>query len=351
MKHAILYILLLILFTLPTASAADCLSEPEANAFPFHATLSLDATNYYLICNAKQLAAIDQNDETRAGNYLLGQDIDLSQYIADQGSFQIGRSGLGSEASELFTGIFNGNGQSISGYKDERKDDYYVALFGAAEQALFKNITIKNSHVLGKYYVSILVGKAVACQFENIKILKSSARGHRNVGLLAGSHEKIAAHDDRSNRLKQEIHETAFMKNVEVSGYFKVTGSHGGAITGLNQFLIDGAKSLSETYKLFGVGFHGYVVGYNSGKIMNLTYAPLDKVSYILHTKLSENLSRALFFACGNNLYDLDNSCRNAQVYKQKKWEKESAKLRQIQPDVPDYVLKDEGLIKRYFIY
>lgn len=88
-----------------------------------------------------------------------------------------------------FKGTFDGNGNSVSNFKIELPNTHYVGLFGYAENATIKSLSILNATMDGENYVGGIVGYASKTTIEDCRsnILIS---GKEFVGGIAGAMEK-----------------------------------------------------------------------------------------------------------------------------------------------------------------
>ena len=111
---------------------------------------------YSVIQNLNQLQNINQN---LAGNYLLGNDIDVknSQFWGDANG--IGFNPLG-DSSHAFTGKLDGLGHQISDLYIYRETTDNVGLFGYIQNANFKNFGVVNSNIKGQNHVGAVVGSS-----------------------------------------------------------------------------------------------------------------------------------------------------------------------------------------------
>lgn len=113
--------------------------------------------------------AASQDAEALAANYRLTQDIDL------QGAEF---PGIGS-GSAPFTGVFDGNGKTISNLTIARADEENVGLFRVIRGGTIKNLTLKDAAVTGGSLVGAVVGWA------QVSLSKDSMSG--NVAGLIGN--------------------------------------------------------------------------------------------------------------------------------------------------------------------
>lgn len=144
--------------------------------------------NPYQISNKEQLEAVVYNSNH---NYILLDDIAFQSRDFEAGG-EYYNNGEGWLAIDNFSGVFDGNGHSISGVYTN-SGERYVGIFGSVS-GLIKNLTVKDSTLIareGEEYnyvgvVAYLTGKLINCRSENNTISavgeKTSAGGL--VGLL-----------------------------------------------------------------------------------------------------------------------------------------------------------------------
>lgn len=134
------------------------------------------AENPYLLAESSHLARVRDNLK---GCFLLTRDIDLDG--ADHWE-PIGT------VKDPFSGEFDGNGHTIQNLFTDDINSSYRGLFGYAENAVLKNVTIQDAAIIGRDNVGGLVG-----HIANATIYKCSVSGYvigrKNVGGLVGSAE------------------------------------------------------------------------------------------------------------------------------------------------------------------
>ena len=98
------------------------------------------------ISSVQDLADIRNN---LAGNYVLQNDIDLNE---------IGFESIGTN-TERFTGVFDGQGHTITGLYINNSSMDYVGLFGSTSNtAVIKDLTIIDANITGHNYVGVIAG-------------------------------------------------------------------------------------------------------------------------------------------------------------------------------------------------
>lgn len=111
------------------------------------------------------------------GKYIQVSDIDLSE----NNNFEpIGRK------DSTFRGIFDGGGHSIENITIDRPKENFIGLFGRADEAVFKNIGIKNASIKGNGAVGSLVGKQYQTEVLNTYATGDVTALNKDVGGLVG---------------------------------------------------------------------------------------------------------------------------------------------------------------------
>ncbi len=149
--------------------------------------------NPYLIADANHMQAIGADSNDWDKHFLLVNDIDLSAYTGD--SFNI----IGNRGNP-FTGVFDGNGHTISNFTYECNDIDRVGLFGGVKDpnAVIKDLGLINPNVHGSNNGSnISTGSLVGELWEgtvtgcyavggNISAISTSHTFQQNCGGLIG---------------------------------------------------------------------------------------------------------------------------------------------------------------------
>ncbi|MCK4522235.1 MAG: hypothetical protein KAU20_06680, partial [Nanoarchaeota archaeon] len=128
--------------------------EYSSNASAQTAYVSSDASGYTAITNCVGLQAM-QND--LSGNYYLANDINCT-YDTQNASGALYNGGAGFDPIGTFTGIFDGNGHTITGLYINRPSTSFGGLFGYINGAEIKNLGLINVDITGNDYVGGLVG-------------------------------------------------------------------------------------------------------------------------------------------------------------------------------------------------
>lgn len=142
--------------------------------------------NPWQIENVEQLVAINKHLD---GCFILINDIDLSdynnfvaigKYVQDKNS----EEGEDPIAEYAFTGVFDGNGHTISNFKRTQWFGMGIGLFNCISEGTIKNLTLKNADVKGSFLVSDLCGYSFKSTIENVRIEDSNVYA---LMIMAGS--------------------------------------------------------------------------------------------------------------------------------------------------------------------
>jgi hypothetical protein len=153
-------------------------------------TISTAAELYAFSYNVTNKIGSDAQNGYSGKTILLTEDIDLSDYQSGQGWLCIGNNSTNAH----FRGTFDGAGHTISNmYINQQSSTVSsVGLFAFAYNATIKNVTIKNSTIIGGWatYIGAVVGcdsngKIINCHSDNVTVT-SSGTSSAQVGGIAG---------------------------------------------------------------------------------------------------------------------------------------------------------------------
>lgn len=124
------------------------------------------------ISTAEELAAISDN---LSGNYVLTADIDLggAEWTPIGSFIQMGQEGEEAETPDsayAFTGIFDGNGYTISNFTINQPEGWCVGLFGCIANANVGNFRVENASTLGTTMVSDVVGYSYCSTIYDVEL-------------------------------------------------------------------------------------------------------------------------------------------------------------------------------------
>ena len=267
------------------------------------------------ITTAQQLKRLA--DEVNAGDsksdktYLLANDIDLSGYPnwTPIGTFT--RNPL--QASYPFSGVFDGQGYSITGLKMSGNEDS-KGLFGYAYCEAIRNVVIRNPEIEGKDQVGALVGyQAYSNQgIKNCAVIGGKIQGRNHVGGLVGYMEEspiqncystceVVAMSFYAGGIVGDHRVVASIRNCYATG--NISGTYSGGIVGVAQDVercvalgqtVTGTSSnrvtdsvrISDVYAWGGMKVNGYTV--TGGAANNENGADLVYNGGALSTQFSE---------------------------------------------------------------
>ena len=199
------------------------------------------------ITTAQQLKRLA--DEVNAGDsksdktYLLANDIDLSGYPnwTPIGTFNPNSP----QANCPFSGVFDGQGYSITGLKMSGNEDS-KGLFGYTYSGAIRNVVIRNPEIEGKDQVGALVGyQAYSNQgIKNCAVIGGKIQGRSHVGGLVGYMEEspiqncystceVVAMDFYAGGIVGDHRVVASIRNCYATG--NISGTYSGGIVGVAQ--------------------------------------------------------------------------------------------------------------------
>ena len=199
------------------------------------------------ITTAQQLKRLA--DEVNAGDsksdktYLLANDIDLSGYPnwTPIGTFNPNSP----QANCPFSGVFDGQGYSITGLKISGNEDAR-GLFGYTYSGAIRNVVIRNPEIEGKDQVGALVGyQAYSNQgIKNCAVIGGKIQGRSHVGGLVGYMEEspiqncystceVVAMDFYAGGIVGDHRVVASIRNCYATG--NISGTYSGGIVGVAQ--------------------------------------------------------------------------------------------------------------------
>jgi len=204
-----------------------------------------------LISSAEGLPAINTDSTSLGGYYILMADIDLSDYSSGTGWTPIGASG------SAFTGVFDGNGHTISNLTINDSTVNNKGFFGYTSGATIKNITLTGVSVSGKQYIGGLSGSSSGGTISNCSVA-GTVNGNMNfIGGLVGVTSTVSITDCYTSG-------TVINSNSTFMGY---AGGLAGETTGGT---ITGCYSSAD---VSGGNGTGGLIGHNISASLNDCYA------------------------------------------------------------------------------
>jgi len=247
------------------------------------------AEDPYLIATAEDMNEIGENSDDWDAHFLLTADINLIDY--NETNFNI----IGHNSTTPFTGVFDGNGHTISNFTYE-SNSYYVGLFGYAGQGssgepnvVIKNLTLKDPNVSGDDSVGAIVGCLSEGTLTNCSAVDVNISGRSAVGGLVGQNGNIENYHDpntytygtiencyATGTVSAERHSGGLVgcnglgtisdcnANCSVSGKQLIGGLTGSNSSNGRILNSSAIASVSATEQLTGG-----LTGYNTGEILN----------------------------------------------------------------------------------
>lgn len=160
-------------YTTPT----DYSSYVQADAGKFNA--------YMLVNNLANLQAIQTNLD---GDYALGADIAAAATFVMNGG--LGFDPIG-DLDNPFTGSMQFAGYVISNLVINRPTEDYVGLFGVTQDAIFHNVNIVDSSVVGKNFTGIFAGQFLRGETNGPTFIRGNSVGNDFTGIIFGSTQEI----------------------------------------------------------------------------------------------------------------------------------------------------------------
>lgn len=224
---------------------------------------------YHIISSAEELIAFRNyiNNGGEEQNGRLTADITLSD------TWQ----GIGTE-SQPFSGIFDGNGHSVSGLSCQSS---YSGLFGVVKNATIHNLTVSGSFSNGQYMGGI-AGMAISSTIDNCQSSINISSGSYLGGIVGSSenctisncaHTENTIGNTSSNKVGGIAGQTS--SQTEIYNCYNAGRIYGsdcfGGIVGYN----GGNCSITNCYNkaafkdMYYIDTGGGIVGYNCGRIVN----------------------------------------------------------------------------------
>ena len=210
------------------------------------------AKDPYLIYTAEQMNAIGANPDDWDEPFRLMADIDLSDYTGTEFNLIGLYVGWNSSKNKPFTGVFDGNGHTISNFTYDSNGVGYIGLFGYVGGGEVRDVGLIEPDVQAPG--SSYVGSLVACndgEVERCYVEGGSVSGKYDVGGLAGW--------NRRYRTISNCYSTASASGDAVVG----------GLVGAQQGRVTGCYSVGSISQTGSFGAAGGLVGWNRGEISN----------------------------------------------------------------------------------
>jgi len=196
----------------------------------------------YQIWTPNDMQAIGADSNYWGAHFVLCADINMGAYTGT--SFNIIGNG-----TTKFTGVFDGNGHTISNFTYNVPGGYHIGLFGgvSGDTAEIKNLGLIDPNVKGRQPVGSLIGSCYNGSVTNCYVIRGLVSGRHKVGGLIGWKYK--------GGILSIISGCSFIGNVEASS------THIGGLVGLNDGEICDSYAAAS---VSGSGWVGGLVGYNN---------------------------------------------------------------------------------------
>lgn len=141
-------------------------------------------------------------------------------------------------SNSKFSGVFDGNGFTISNLSVNKENDSYVGLFGYTVKGEVKNLNINNATVKGYLGVAVVSGSPFTAKFTNIKVTGDvKVEGMAYVGGVVGRNSYADLTD-----IIVDVNEGSYVYSNSVSGGVAYRTYVGGVVG----FLGEGAHTLKN---------------------------------------------------------------------------------------------------------
>ena len=141
-------------------------------------------------------------------------------------------------SNSKFSGVFDGNGFTISNLSVNKENDSYVGLFGYTVKGEVKNLNINNATVKGYLGVAVVSGSPFTAKFTNIKVTGDvKVEGMAYVGGVVGRNSYADLTD-----ITVDVNEGSYVYANSVSGGVAYRTYVGGVVG----FLGEGAHTLKN---------------------------------------------------------------------------------------------------------
>jgi hypothetical protein len=176
--------------TVPPPNSADFfIYELDAVAWKKYGGGMGEPNAPYLIYTAEQMNAIGAEPNDWDKHFKLMADIDLSAYAGTD--FNIVGYWEDPRDNKPFTGVFEGNGHTISNFSYTSTDENYIGLFGCVSlQGQIKDLGLLDPNIDAGTgdYVGSLIGRLYMGTITGCYVEGGSVSGDENVGGLVGAH-------------------------------------------------------------------------------------------------------------------------------------------------------------------
>ena len=264
-------------------------------------------------------------------NYILMRDIDLTEATAPGGDYDYNGQGWLPIARDWvlnngdysykdvgFSGIFDGNGHTISGLRIEGRTVDNSGLFGYVEGGTIKNLNLKDINISAKEFTGGIAGKIKRTVLPNQNLLincsfSGNIKGTNNVGGMAGA--IMAQSYVKPNYRNGDLSSVKYCLSsgkVEGNGYYV-----GGLVGYLSYSAFSECYNKSNVYGLSRVGgICGYLTnaGYVDSSSSSHYYSSKNENLYNIGNISGEDAVGGIFGGSHNASFMSNTNCYNAGV-------------------------------------
>ncbi len=216
---------------------------------------------YYVIENSTDLETfrdlVDNSETMRSANVVLLADIVLNERVLDtNGDLRSDYESVGLQewiSISQFSGVFDGNGHSISGiYMNNTSDSY--GFFSKLLNAIVKDLTLLDCFVSGGTYVGGFAGVATGSTIED-SFITGRIQGNMNVGGFVGVLESFSENLSNTTSINRCV-------NYATISATKYVGGLSGYARNTN-LMISQCVNYGDVYGEYVGGLLGSVSAYN----------------------------------------------------------------------------------------
>ncbi len=230
----------------------------------------------YLIYTAEDMQAIGADPNYWDAHFLLCADIDLGSYTGTSFNIIGIYVGYNNPSNRSFTGVFDGEGHTISNFRYTATDMDCVGLFRVVEDpnAIIRDVNIEEPNILSQgvdvLVCSPLVGALYDGTILNCNVKGGQVKGEISVAGVAGQSSGVISNCRSTCSVygtKQVgglvgYNRSGTIDNSSFTGNITATGYHVGGLAGIS----DGDGVIRDSFfsgSIVAVGYAGGLVGYH----------------------------------------------------------------------------------------
>ena len=267
----------------------------------------------FIIMTEEQFLKISENDETMNYSYILGNNLDFSNYTDIDFYNPIGTY------ENPFTGTFDGNGYTISNlnanYKTQKSS---LGLFGYTANAVIKNLKLENCSFTSSKAITdfgMISGKDKNSEINNITIYGGSSNMHAKYAGSFVGYSELGAYTNIYSSHSLNIDSPSYYGGLV--GYLKNGGISTSAFTGKLDY-----QNFDKCGGITGIAINSFMLYIDSsfegnsengyyGISHNITNSVVDNVVVYIKTSKSRPrgnsyISHEAIESTISNIYELD---------------------------------------------